>query len=161
MTRGRVLSLSVATGRVGYVYFDDGQPAHWGMSHKAARSPLLAAEQTKKWLSLFAPDVIVTERVGVHSRKGALTKYLIAAVADVAGESDWTNFSVPRVQSYANKYEEADALAARFPILSAWVPSRPRIWEAEPRNMILFEAVSLALNLVDEPGPPTDRRGQR
>jgi len=109
MTRRRVLALSVATGRVGYVYFDDGQPAHWGISHKAARSPLLAAQQTAKWLSLFAPDVVVTERVGVHSRKGALTKYLIAAVVDAASEADCDDLSVPRVQSYANKYEEADA----------------------------------------------------
>jgi len=131
MTRRRVLALSVATGRVGYVYFDDGQPAHWGISHKAARSPLLAAQQTAKWLSLFAPDVVVMERVGVHSRKGALTKYLIAAVVDAASEADCDDLSVPRVQSYVNKYEEADALAARFPMLSAWLPKRPRIWEAE------------------------------
>lgn len=150
MMRRKVLALAAATGRVGYVYFIDGEPVHWVISHKAATSPLLAAKQTAEWISLLAPDLVVTELIGARSRKGSNTKYLIAAMADTAREVDCKDHSVPRVQHYANKYEEADALAARFPMLLAWLPNRPRIWEAEPRNMILFEAVALALSIIEE-----------
>lgn len=145
----RVLVLAAATGRVGYVYFVDGQPTHWGLSHKAAGSPLLAATQTEKWISLFAPEVVITERIGNRSRKGTLTKYLVAAMSDVARDASCIDLSVPRAQTYANKYEEAKFLVQRFPMLSAWLPKRPRIWESEPRNMVLFEAVALALSFID------------
>jgi hypothetical protein len=144
--------LAAATGRIGYVYFVDGQPTHWGLSHKGASSPLLAAAQTAKWISLFVPEVVITEQVGERSRKGALTKYLIAAMADEARGSGCFVVSVPRVQVYANKYDEASQLVRRFPMLSAWLPKRPRIWQSEPRNMVLFEAVALALSFIDGEG---------
>lgn len=145
----RVLVLAAATGRIGYVYFVDGQPTHWGLSHKAATSPLLGAAQTAKWISLFVPEVVITEQVDDRSRKGVLTRYLIAAIADEARDANCIDLSVPRVQTYANKYEEAKFLVQRFPMLLAWLPKRPRIWESEPRNMVLFEAVALALSFID------------
>lgn len=145
----KVLVLAAATGRIGYIYFIDGQPTHWGLSHKGASSPILAAAQTAKWITLFMPDVVIMEQVGERSRKGALTKYLIAAMADEARGAPCIDVSVPRVQLYANKYDEAKQLVRRFPMLSAWLPKRPRIWESEPRNMVLFEAVALALAFID------------
>lgn len=144
MTSRRVLAVAAATGRVAYVYFIDGKPALWGISEKAANSPLLAAHQTAKWLAAYTPDVVVIEEIRPNSRKGELTKYLLAAIADTAHERKCEVMTVPRVQRFKNKYEEAEALAALFPSLRAWLPERPRIWEAEPRNILIFEAIALA-----------------
>ena len=59
------------------------------------------------------------------------------------------NVAVQRVQRFANKHEEAKALVERFPDILPWKPKRPEIWETEPRNMVYFEALALALEVLD------------
>ena len=147
----KVLSLAVATGRVGHVFFVDGRLAHWSLSANASRSPALAAKQVDKWIAKFQPDVVVNEKLSVSSRKGKQTKSLIAAMVQTASGAKVNDIVVPRVQAYENKYQEAAALAERFLIIAPWLPKRPRIWESEPRNMILFEALALALPVIDPP----------
>ena len=53
--------------------------------------------------------------------------------------------SLTRQQAYPNKFFEANDLAERFPELAAWVPKRPKLWEREPRNLVYFEALALAV----------------
>ncbi|WP_421726097.1 hypothetical protein [Bauldia sp.] len=54
-----------------------------------------------------------------------------------------------RIQRFANKYEKAAALAKQFPAIEPWVPTKPKLWQSEPRNCILFEALSLAKEIID------------
>jgi hypothetical protein len=149
MARLSVLAIAAATGRIGYVYFVGHQLRDWGLSAAASKDPNRAAAQTSKWLDLFNPDVVVTERTDRSSRKGAATRRLIETISGVASDVVVNDIRVPRIQRYQNKYEEAEGLVQRFPEIQPWKPKRPRLWESEPRNMIYFEAIALALEIID------------
>lgn len=149
MTRLRVLAIAAGTGRIGYVFLIGGTLKRWEISVKASKSPELTAVKTTQWIDALKPDVVITEKLDRYSRKGELTKQLITAIATVAKGNYLNDIHVPRVQKFANKYEEATDLANRFPDILPWMPKRPRIWESEPRNMIYFEALALALAVID------------
>jgi len=149
MARLNILAITVATGRIGYVYFAGHQLRDWGLSITASKNPIMAASTTRKWLKLCHPDVVITEKIVRSSRKGAATRQLIEAISSVAAAALVNDVRVPRLQRYQNKYEEADALTKRFPEIQPWKPRRPRLWESEPRNMIYFEAIALALEIID------------
>ncbi|MEO9676261.1 MAG: hypothetical protein ABJG86_18610 [Nitratireductor sp.] len=155
MVRLKVLAMAAASGRVAYVFFREGQLVHWGLSVEASRSPEMASLQAEKWVSFFEPDVVVTEDIRHRSRKGDNTVDLIEALTGAAREAPVNDVTVLRVQRHANKYEEAEALAAHFPDILPWKPLRPRIWESEPRNMIYFEALALAVEVFGGDADPS------
>jgi hypothetical protein len=150
MKRLKVLAIAAATGRIGYVFFISGKLRDWGLSRKASRSPALAAAQTKSWIKQLGPDAVVTEKVSKTSTKSAKTKYLIEAINMVASREHLLDIQVPRGSTFKNKYDEAKHLGERFPEMSIWVPRPRRIWEPEPRNTILFEALSLACTAMEK-----------
>lgn len=143
-----MLSFAAASGRIGYVCFEDDQLIDWGLSVKASTSPTNAAAYARKPITLLAPDVVVTEKVTNTSRKGAATHALIEALAAEAADHELHDVSVVRQQHYPNKYIEAAAYAERFPEIRSRLPKQPRIWEGEPRNTIYFEAIALALHVL-------------
>lgn len=149
MGRLNVLAIAAATGRIGYVYFAEQRLVDWGLSVAASKNPKRAAAMASKWLDLFHPDVVITEAADCSSRKGAAARQSIEAIARVARKSSANDVRVPRLQRFQNKYEEAEALVERFPEIQPWKPKRPRLWESEPRNMIYFEAIALALEIID------------
>ena len=146
----KVLSIAVATGRIGYVNLIGDKLKDWGLSRKASKTPALAAAQAEQWIAYLAPDVIVTEIVPKTSTKSVKTRALIEAIQNVAAKAKLLDVHVPRIQLHKNKYEEAEQLAERYPELSLWVPKPRRIWEPEPRATVLFEALALAASLLEE-----------
>jgi hypothetical protein len=150
MRRLKVLAVAVATGRIGYVYLIGDRLKDWGLSRKASLSPALAAQQSEKWISEFEPDVLVTENVAATSSKSSRTRTLIESIQRVAANATLLDVSVPRVQLFKNKYEEAKHLGERFPEMSLWVPRMRRLWEPEPRTTVLFEALALALVVIEK-----------
>lgn len=149
-----MMAVGAASGRVCYVFFIDGKLCDWGLSRDASKSPQKAAEQAEAWFAKLRPEVVVTEKTDERSRKGARTKRVIAAIAHEASEAGMYDIAVPRTRAYDNKYKEAAALAKRFPALSAWVPETRKIWKPEPKNVTYFEALSLALQVIDGKPPP-------
>lgn len=143
----RVLGIAAGTGRIGYALLNNEALVDWGLSKKASRSPELAARQTRRWIELHRPEVIVIELLNSRSRKRGRTPLLIAAVSQAAADASVLTASVERIQNYPNKYEEARALARRFPDLSSNVPCQPPIWLPEPRKLIYFEALALTLSV--------------
>lgn len=148
-TRLRVLAIAAATGRVGYALFIDGNLCDWGMSRKASKSPAHAVKQVEAWIDRFRPGVVVTEDIRSRRKKGRKTNRVLEAIAFVAESADLLDVRVPRNSVHRNKYEEARALGERFSIIKSWVPAKRRIWEAEPRSTIVFEALGLAVQVVD------------
>lgn len=148
MTGLRVLSIAAGTGKIGYVFLVGGKLEHWILSAKASETPELAAQQAERWIDELESEVVITEKLDQHSRKGALTKQIIAAIAEVAEDRYLNDIKIPHVQKFQNKYEEAQELAKLYPDILSWMPKKPRIWEREPRNMIYFEALALAHELV-------------
>lgn len=153
----KILALAAATRRVGYVYLIGGQLKDWRVSGKAAKSPTEAAGQIQKWINELKPDVVVTEKVKNSTKKSAKTKSIIAAMANVASHNYLHDVSVTRPREYKNKYAEAVALAERYPDITAWLPTKRRLFEAEPRNTVLFEALALADELLRGSGPTLAR----
>ncbi len=151
MARLRVLSIAAATGRVGYVFLMDGHLKYWEFSKKASRSPKAARQQVTAWIKFFKPDVLVTEKITDESHKGEHAKGLIAAIAKVAEQANLLDVAVTRLQKYKNKYAEAQALANRFSDLKPQLPKEPRIWQSEPYSISYFEALAMALVVIDQP----------
>lgn len=141
--------MAAATGRIAYVYFENGELADFALSHSASQSPAHAAKYARKWIEMLRPDVVITEKITSQSRKGSKTHSLIRALAKEAAQHELQDISVVRQQKFANKYKEAEAYAKRFPDLLHVLPRQPKIWEKEPLNTTYFEALALALPIVD------------
>lgn len=151
----RVMAIAVASGRVGYVFLIGKTLKLFELSCKASKSPRRATKKVEAWIGYLRPDVIITEKITSASRKGAETHQLIEEITRVADDAPMNNAEVVREQPFCNKYEEAAAYGERFPEIRPWVPKMPPIWLPEPRNTIYFEALSLALAVIDEPRSKT------
>ena len=147
----RILSIAAATGRIAYVYLIGDRLMDWRISDKASSSAQEAREASAHWIETLRPDVVVTEIPVSKTRKGDNTRQLIEAMAKVAEEADVLDVKVTREQSYANKYEEAAALAESYPELLPWVPRKRRFFDNEHRNTVLFEALALAQSIIRSP----------
>ncbi|MCJ8325160.1 MAG: hypothetical protein HRU29_11915 [Rhizobiales bacterium] len=143
--RLRLLAVAVAYGRLGYVLMVGDDLKDWQLSKKASDSPKNAREKISDWITDLEPNVIVTENVGMRSRKSQKTIRRIHAIALVAKNADVVDIAIVRQQNYKNKYLEAEALSDRFPQIKNWVPQARKSWQPEPRNTIYFEALSMAL----------------
>ncbi|MEO1700616.1 MAG: hypothetical protein AAFR71_01080 [Pseudomonadota bacterium] len=134
----------MASGRVGCVLVADGQLRHVQLTCKAAHSPEVAVEYLEDWIQDLQPTFIVTEDAYRATRKGEHVRAIIAALADHADTTKINNAAIKREQRCANKYEEAALLAKKYPQLEPSRPEKRKLWEAEPRQMIVFEALALA-----------------
>ncbi|WP_206078982.1 hypothetical protein [Allomesorhizobium camelthorni] len=142
--------MAVASGRVSYVFLVKGTLYSWRISRQASKSPAETARMVESWIHQLRPDVVVTETITKHCRKGETTIALIEAVARVATDAPLLDVSVSRPHRYRNKYVEAEALADRFTELRPWVPKPRKSWDSEPRSTTLFEALALALEVIDQ-----------
>lgn len=149
MKRLRVLAIAAATGRIGHVLVIGERLLDWGLSRMASTSPELAAKHAEKLIADLAPDVVVTEDIPKTSTKGSRTRQLIDAITRVAERAKLLSMRVQHTHDFPNKYEEAAHLATRFPEITAWVPKKRRLWDSEPRNTVLFEALSLACVVIE------------
>lgn len=140
----RVLAVAVARRHVAFVLLIDGALKDWAISDRAARSATDAVEIVQGWINALKPDVVVTEKTDGRSRKGARTRGLIAAIAMVAEHNYVLDIAVPHEHDHPGRHEEAVALAERHPVLRPWLPRKRRIFDHPPRNLVLFEALSLA-----------------
>lgn len=148
----RILAIAAGTGRVGCVFLIGGRLIDWWTSDKASRSPADAAELAKQWIAHYRPDAIVTEKASSAKMKGQAAKAVTAAIASVAADHvDVLDVSVVHTQEYRDKYVEAAALAVQYPDLEPWLPKRRRFFDREPRNIVIFEALALALIVIRQP----------
>ncbi|MBL4626537.1 MAG: hypothetical protein JKY00_00595 [Roseicyclus sp.] len=151
-------SVAVAGDKVGYCLFVGQRLTDWDTSRIAGLSPKTATRTMKRWLSNFRPDVVITVDLRSKSRKGERSQSITAAVARVArNQENLLDVSIERVQTFANKYDEADALSVEFPELELYLPKRRRLWDTESPRTIVFEAVALAKLLFADPAPAMAR----
>ncbi|MFO6466251.1 hypothetical protein ACK8OR_17820 [Jannaschia sp. KMU-145] len=149
-----VLAIAVASGKVGYVFLHDGRLQDWGITVKAAKSGRDLVGFVQGLISELRPDIVVTEDCGPGCRKGDRAIRLIRSVAELASHNSVLDVSVPRPRSFASKFEEAEALTSEYPEIAGYLPGQKRrIFDFEPRGMVLFEALALALEVLR--GPPT------
>lgn len=152
MAGSRVLAIAAGSGRIAYVLMVKGKPFDWRLSRKASTSPKLAATYAKDWIDRLRPDVVVTEKITKQCRKGEKTKALIRVVANVAANEEVFDVEVVRPCDYRNKYVEAQEFTNRFTELRPLLPRTRKSWEAEPRAITYFEALALALVVIERNG---------
>lgn len=145
-----VLAMAAASGKLGHVFLIDGTPFDWGASKEASSSPRQAYEYTKKKIAYYQPDLLVTELVTDKSKKGQYSRSLINMIAKAAQDADVQWSLITRQQSYDNKFQEAKALADRFPEIRPTLPPPRHWWQTEDPRMIIFEAVALGISVVDD-----------
>lgn len=148
-----ILAVAVATGRAGFVYLEGSELRDWGVSMKAVKSTQELVTFVQELINELKPDVVVTEKCTDGCRKGKRTKSLIHAAAEIASHNEVLDVAVSRIQTFPSKYDEALELVKQFPELLGYLPKRKRrIFDFEPRGMVLFEALSLAQRVIL--GPP-------
>ena len=136
------MGLAVSYGKIGFAYLVDGELMDWKLSIEASRSEAAASDQAEKWIGYYELDAVVVEDPEA-TRKGEHTQMLQRAIARAARGLGVEVILARRSTNQPNKYAEAAALAAEFPQLAPWLPDKRRLWEQEPRYIILFEALSL------------------
>ena len=136
------MGIAINSSKLGLAYLVDGELMDWKVSTDVIRNEETAFEQAQKWIGFYELNAVVLEALE-DTRKGERAHRLQQAVvraADLLG--------VPVVfgqrGAAANKYAAAAALADEFPQVAPWLPEQPKLWEKEPRFIILFEALSLA-----------------
>ena len=148
--RKRVLAVAVASGKVAYVFLIDGRLKDWHCSRTASLSGPKGRSLLRRSVARFEPDLVVTEDPFKPTRKSGSSKDVLFALVQELTDSATPHHLVQRDQQFANKYDEARALTKRFPAITPWLPKTPKIWEAEPISAIYFEALSMAVLIVDD-----------
>lgn len=145
----KVLAIAAGTGRVGYVFLVGKRLRYWHLSYAASYSPANAASYTGLWIAQMRPDVVVMEKRGRSCRKGTEARANLEAIARVTADEHLFDVEVERPRRFPNKYFEAEALAGRYPELRRWLPKPRQLWAPEPKNITIFEALALALEVID------------
>lgn len=149
----RVLSVAVASGRAGYVFLDGTQLVDWGIAVKATKTASELVAFVQKLINDLRPDVVVTEKCDEDCKKGSRAKRLIKSITELASHNYVLDVSIARPRHYLSKYEEAEDLVSRHKDIVGYLPEkRPKFYDFEPRNMIIFEALALAEAVIF--GPP-------
>ncbi|WP_160731427.1 hypothetical protein [Pontixanthobacter luteolus] len=146
----KVLSLAAISDRIGMVFLIEGQLKDWVASETGALSTVAAAGYTQELINRYRPDVVLTEQIAPSCQKAPATIGLIRAMARTAERNEVLDVVVPRVQRYANKYEEAAALAEIYPALAPRVPAKRKYYDHQPRSLVIFEALALAHSIRSE-----------
>ena len=146
----RTMALASRSKRLACLIFAGTDLKAWHCSYQGAQSPEAAAAQFKIWLQKYKPDVVVFESLRSAKRKGLRQKLILKALYSVARSRRIKCHKVRRGKTHRNRYDEAATLVKRFPTLKHLVPKKPAIWQAEARTIVLFEALALAIPVIDE-----------
>jgi hypothetical protein len=141
--RQRVLSIAVASRKIAYVFLIDGCLKDWQLSRAGGRSAPKGRSFLRTAIAQYKPDLVVIENPYGPTRKYGKPREILLTMAQDLADSATPHRLVIRTQTFANKYEEAAALARQFPEISPWLPKTRRIWDNEPTEMIYFEALAL------------------
>ncbi len=141
--RHRLLSVAVASRKIAFVFLIDGCLKDWQLSRAGGMSAPKGRSFLRTAIAQCKPDLVVIENPYGPTRKYGRPHEILLAMAQDLADSTTPHRLVMRAQAYANKYEEAAALAKQFPEIAPWLPKPRRIWDNEPTEMIYFEALAL------------------
>ena len=161
--RIRILALDVRMQRCGFAVLENQhQLLDWGITHYQARTrdgrAELATKRVASLLTLFQPSFVVlkytSEREGNEGYKpivNAITREARRYRAEMV-LIERKELQIVFRQFGNTKYKIAGLIAGLFPELGARLP-QPRKWyDREPRNMTIFDAVSVGLAYFNRSG---------
>jgi len=146
----RTMALASRSKRLACLIFAGQDLKVWHCSSQGAKSPEAAAAQFKIWVQKYKPDIVVFEDLQSAKRKALRQKLILKTLYTVARNRRVKHLKIRREKAHRNRYDEAAILAKRFPTLKHLVPKKPPIWQAEARTLVFFEALTLAIPVIDE-----------
>jgi len=146
----RILAVAARQDQLCALYMLGEKIEDWCASRQGGSSAGVAVLQLRRWYKTYQPEILISENPDTATRKGEKNINILKAIAAESKDYNAPNFLVTRQQRYKNLYEEAEALAERYPDLAPKLKEKPQIWESEPRDVIYFEALSMALQVLNQ-----------
>lgn len=139
----------------GFVYMENARKLlDYGAVRINPISNRKVLEKIKQALNYFRPSIVILlDPEGKSSRTGNRVKELIKKIVIHAGEMNLTVVQYSRDQvkdvfvqfGATTKYGISQVLLKEFTELEAKSPQKRNLWMSEDRNMIIFDALSLAM----------------
>lgn len=139
----RTLALGLRGSQLCCLYFAGDRLVDLRASRKGAMSVGGSCDVLTSWIAHFKPDCVVLEDHQNAGRKGAHKRKLLRELDAVVDASEAKKITAIRTKTHANIYDAAAELVQQHPTLRPYLSAKPPIWEAEPRNMVFFEALGL------------------
>ena len=111
-------------------------------------------ERIKRSVDYFRPSIVILlDPEGKHSRAGNRVRKLIAQIMAYAKEEKLPVVQYSRDQikdvfeqfGAVTKYDISQVLLKEFKELESKTPKKRELWTSEDRNMVVFDALSLAM----------------
>jgi hypothetical protein len=149
----RILAVEIRAARLGYAVLETLTKlvdfgAAWFELPAAAR-PRIA-----RLLGFFQPSVLVLRGGIARYPRNMRTRRAVARIA----RDEARKLAIPVVRlteqafkayierhSCRDKYDVATILSSRFPEIAWRLPSRPKFYDPEPRPMLYFDSIALAI----------------
>lgn len=139
----------------GFVYLDnEGKLVYYGSVRINPISNWKILKRIKKSLDYFKPRIVILlDPDCKSSRTGNRTKKLLKKITDYVESENLPVIKYTRdqirdvfeIRGAFTKYEISKFLLTKFPELEPKKPRERKKWESEDRNMVIFDALSLAL----------------
>jgi hypothetical protein len=147
----RVLALEVRSLSFGFALFETPTDlVDWGV--RSFRNGVNAVkismgERISRLIIQFKPDVLVVNVPLVKEQAAPVSEIRkLARTQGIRFRMFSRNEMRGTLQEHSrNKYQVAIAIAERFPELTALLPAKRKIWQAEHYRMKIFDAAALAL----------------
>lgn len=143
----RVLAIAARTKRVGCVHLVDGKLVDWGYAEIDTVEEAVA--KLYGWLETYKPNCLISENPETAFRKSGMQIPVLQAFVEIGKDQPVLNILLTRKKTHKNLYLEAESLAEKFPDITSRVPNKPPIWLPEHRNLVYFDALALANQVLE------------
>ncbi len=147
----RILAVAINHKRLGYVFFQGYELKEWQAMTKPVTSRAEAAGALQRLINDFKPNVVITEQADPTTCRSKSVLALKNALSRTAAHNYVLDVAIKRDCAFANRYEEASALADFYPAIRPWVPPKRRAFDHQPPRLILFDALALAHKVLQKP----------
>jgi hypothetical protein len=152
----RVLALDLHPRRFGYVIVENPDKLlDWGVRsyrRKGNSADVLIRRRLRPLLALWKPSLVVIRGARqLSSRKnllrGRLLKRVVAEARNYRARVQIIKKRPTDRAEKLTKYERAQTVVQRFPVLTQKLPPKRKPWESEHYSMSIFEALAIARNI--------------
>lgn len=135
-----------------------GELIDWGVVHATREKDTRCLARTNELIVHYQPTVVVTDDPDQSPHRHARIRKLLRKIHQLADKAGikWSGLSRNQVRRTfrssvvrITKYRIAQGIAERFPDLASRLPPPRKPWMSEDARMAIFDAVVLALTLLD------------
>lgn len=156
----RLLAIDPSTKGFGFAVFEGPKClVDWGVVRVWAKNDADLLVRAEAIMDRYGPALIVLEDIS-GTRRGARARKRIDLIARYAESRGVDARFISRADVHAafmdfgvTKQEIAVAIAHIFPELERHLPRPRKPWMSEDERMNVFDAVALAMTVLDLPGP--------